>query len=74
MKKSYETIAANESIKVDGKNWTIEANGMITLIVTIGFFILAGLYIYGKFFHVKVKEKVRSYNAKRRTRKSKTKK
>ena len=73
MKKSYETIAANESIKVDGKNWTFEANGIITLIVTIGFFILAVLYIYGKFFHVKVKAKVRIYNAKRQTRKAKKK-
>ena len=57
--ESYTINPENESVKVDGKNWVIEASGLITWIVVIGFFVLAGAYIYGKFFH----ERVRGGNA-----------
>ena len=74
MNKHNSTVQMqNETFKVDGKNWTIESSGLITWIVVIGFIVLSGAYIYGKFFHVKVATKIRSSNEKRRARK-KTKK
>ena len=47
----------NESVSVDVKNWKIEASGFITWIVVFGVLIIAGAYVYGKFFHHKVKAK-----------------
>ena len=73
MNQKHYTQPQNESIKVDAKNLTLEATGLITIVVVVGVFILTGAYIYGKFLHVKVKEKIRSRYARRKTRKTKKK-
>lgn len=71
MSKQYHTQKASiDHLKVDAKNKTIEANGVITIIIVIGAFILAAAYIYGKFFHVKVIKNIRKRNVKRKERKA----
>ena len=52
----------NETIKVDAKNMTFESSGLIAWVAVVGFIAISILYIYGKFFH----ERVRAWNHKRK--------
>ena len=74
-RNSYTMKPENETVKVDAKNWTVEASGLITWIVVLGAIGLGAAYIYGKYFHVKVKAKIQQRrdrkNAKRKSRKEK---